>query len=62
VAETTQSEMFFRNPAARSARLERHDVAELRARILGIGCEGLITKSLRDRHLIDICHVTHYIA
>jgi hypothetical protein len=39
----------IRNPAAHSARLERHDVAELRARILGIGCEGLITRIARVR-------------
>ena len=39
----------IRNPAAHTARLERHDVAELRARILGIGCEGLITQIARVR-------------
>jgi hypothetical protein len=39
----------IRNPAAHTARLERQDVAELRARILGIGCEGLITQIARIR-------------
>jgi hypothetical protein len=39
----------IRNPAAHSARLERQDVAELRSRILGIGCEGLITQIARVR-------------
>lgn len=39
----------IRNPAAHSARLGRQDVAELRSRILGIGCEGLITQIARVR-------------
>jgi hypothetical protein len=39
----------IRNPAAHTARLERQDVAELRARILGIGCEGLVTQIARIR-------------
>ena len=39
----------IRNPAAHTARLDRQDVADLRARILGIGCEGLITQIARVR-------------
>lgn len=31
------------------APLQRDDVADLRARILGIGCEGLITQIARVR-------------
>jgi hypothetical protein len=39
----------LRNPAAHSARLNRLDAAEIRAQVLGIGCEGLIVAIGRVR-------------
>jgi hypothetical protein len=39
----------LRNPAAHAAASARHDVAEMRGKVLGIGCEGLITQLARIR-------------